>query len=287
MRAIVHEQRNGTRLRRDLWPKFVPLKTEVSTTKGRIQELLTSIYPPHLPFELIRRAVTRGIKILDLHILNIREPRYCTHFKKTHSATYIPWANNTPRSIQLGRIKTECIRYLRTNSHPQYYYAAVHRMNRACLRLGYPKYMCSEAELQWSPKARYKVQQAMGEKEGAFLDKRVHVWRIPYASNVQLRYSAMIKRLQQKVNRYVLGTQLYAILQPRKSLRRRWHSAMLNTLNQTKENCPPPPESPLGTAELLSALKRTADTPHKRQQIARESARQHTRKWSLLCVFCI
>ena len=71
-------------------------------------------------------------------------------------------------------------------------------MNQACLRLAYPKYMCSEGELQWSQKTRYKVQQAIRGKEGAFMDKTVHVWRIPYASNVQLRYSAMIRHLDKK-----------------------------------------------------------------------------------------
>ena len=223
------------------------------------------ILQPHLPFELLQRGATRGIKVLDVHVLKICEPSYCTHFKKTHSATYIPWASNTPRSIKVGWRKTECIRYLRTNSHPQYQHAAVHRMKQACLRLGYPKCMCKDAVLQWNHKARYKVRQAMGGKEGAFLDKRVHVWCISYASNVQLKYSAMIRRLQKKINRYVPGTKLYGILQPQKSLRRGWHSAMINTLNRMKENYPPPPESPLGTAELLSALKRTADTPHKRQ----------------------
>ena len=65
-------------------------------------------------------------------------------------------------------------------------------MNQACLRLGYPKHMCRDAVLLANQKARYKVKRAMGGKEGAFLDKRVHVWCIPYVSHVQLQYSVIV-----------------------------------------------------------------------------------------------
>ena len=67
-----------------------------------IPNILTSISLLHLPFELPQHGVATGIKIVDLHIPNICEPRYCTHFKKTHCATYIPWASNTPRPTKIG-----------------------------------------------------------------------------------------------------------------------------------------------------------------------------------------
>ena len=53
----------------------------------QITAMLSSWYPPHLPFEVLALGVSADIIFLDLHVLDLHEPRYCTNLKPTNSAT--------------------------------------------------------------------------------------------------------------------------------------------------------------------------------------------------------
>ena len=62
--------------------------------------MLAGIYPAHLTRERGVQKSLRRIVFLDLTILDLLQPAYCTHFKPTHSATYLPWESNTPHCVQ-------------------------------------------------------------------------------------------------------------------------------------------------------------------------------------------
>ena len=192
----------------------------------QITAMLSSWYPPHLPFE--------DIIFLDLHVLNLHEPRYCTHFKPTKSATYIPWSSNTPRGTKLGWRRGEEVRFLRTDSHERYFLAAVKRMNGACHKLGYPKTLCSSLPVSWSEKDRYMTRNSKTKdrRVGSFLEFfRIHVWRVPYEACIPLKYGDPIHRLNQQIKQSIPGIKLFAVNRPQPNLRKRWHRALVKTLN--------------------------------------------------------
>ena len=101
----------------------------------QVTAMPSSWYPPHLPFEVLVGAVSTNIIALEIHVLDLHEPRYCTHFKSANSTTYIPWSSNTPRGIKLRCRLGEGVRFLSTNSHQRYFVAAIKRIKGAYHRM--------------------------------------------------------------------------------------------------------------------------------------------------------
>ena len=240
----------------------------------QITAMLSSWYPPHLPFEVLALGVSADIIFLDLHVLDLHEPRYCTHFKPTNSATYIPWSSNTPRGTKLGWRRGEGVRFLRTNSHERYFLAAVKRMNGACRRLGYPKTLCSSLPVSWSEKDRYMTRNSKtkGRRVGNFLEFfRIHVWRVPYEACIPLKYGDPIHRLNQQIKQSIPGTKLFAVNRPQPNLRKRWHRALVKTLNDLG-NVQPAADSLSMDASLLLNCRAAAENGNcsqsKRRRVA-------------------
>ena len=227
----------------------------------QITAMISSWYPPHLPFEVLALGVSANIIFLDLHVLNLHEPRYCTHFKPTNSATYICWSSNTPPGTKLGWTRGEGVRFLHMNSHERYFLAAVKRINGACRRLGYPKLLCSFLPVSWSEKHRYMTRNSKpkGMRVGSFLEFfSIHVWRVPYEACIPLTYGHPIHRLNQQIKKSIPGTKLFAVNRPKPNLRKRWHRALVTTLNDLG-NVQPTADSLSMDASLLLNCRAAAE----------------------------
>ena len=97
---------------------------------------LKSIYPPNLTFDILQRGVVAHVPFLDVLFITLHPLRHSVYWKPTHSALYIPWHSNTPRSVKEGWVGGECIRFLRLCSHESYYKISWERLRGAIIRWG-------------------------------------------------------------------------------------------------------------------------------------------------------
>ena len=71
-----------------------------------------------------------------------------------------------------------------------------------------------------------------GRRVGTFLEFFcIHVWRVPYEARIPLKYGDSIHRLNQQIKKSTPGTILFAVNRPPPNLRKRWHRALVKTLN--------------------------------------------------------
>ena len=71
-----------------------------------------------------------------------------------------------------------------------------------------------------------------GRRVGSFLEFfRIHVWRVPYEACIPLKYGDPIHRLNQQIKQSIPGTKLFAVKRPQPNLKKRWHRALVKTLN--------------------------------------------------------
>ena len=125
-----------------------------SMTSSLLQKLQKTS-PAHLPFECLVLGGTGDVQFPDLRIVKLCPPTYCTFFKSTNTASYIPWGSNTTRHTELGWVKIELVRHLRTNSHAHFFYACVKRVRLAVPRLHYPKTVLSPLPIIWTDREQY------------------------------------------------------------------------------------------------------------------------------------
>ena len=90
-------------------------------TAPLLADLVRAIYPVNLTFSFDAFAHQTRVQFLDLLILSVWPLRSSVFLKPTASCTYIPWSSNVPRHIELGRVRAECIRYLRLCSEREHY----------------------------------------------------------------------------------------------------------------------------------------------------------------------
>mmetsp|Transcript_66901 Transcript_66901/g.111958 ORF Transcript_66901/g.111958 Transcript_66901/m.111958 type:complete len:148 (-) Transcript_66901:276-719(-) len=147
-------------------------------------------------------------------------------------------------------------------------------MNGACRRLGYPKTLCSSLPVSWSEKDRYMTRNSKtkGRRVGSFLEFfRIHVWRVPYEACIPLKYGDPIHRLNQQIKQSIPGTKLFAVNRPQPNLRKRWHRALVKTLNDLG-NVQPAADSLSMDASLLLNCRAAAENGNcsqsKRRRVA-------------------
>ena len=111
-----------------------------------------------------------------------------------------------------------------------------------------------------------------GRRVGSFLDFfRNHVWRLPYEACISLKYGDPIHRLNQLIKESILGTKLFAVNRPQPNLRKRWHRALVKTLNDLG-NVQPLADSLSMDASLLLNCRAAAENGNcsqsKRRRVA-------------------
>ena len=71
-----------------------------------------------------------------------------------------------------------------------------------------------------------------GTRVGSFLELfRIHVWTVPYEACIPLKYGDPIRRLNQQIEKWIPGTKQVAVNRPQPNLNKRWHRALVKTLN--------------------------------------------------------
>ena len=94
---------------------------------------------------------------------------------------------------------------------------------------------------------------------GIFLEFfRIHVWRVPYEACIPLKYGDPIHRLNQQIKKSIPGTKLFAVYRPQPNLRKRWHRALVKTLNDLG-NVQPAADSLSVDASLLLNCRAAAE----------------------------
>ena len=63
---------------------------------------------------------------------------------------------------------------------------------------------------------------------------RIHVWNVPYEACIPLKYGDPIHRLNQQIKQSIPGTKLFAVNRPQPNPRKRWHRALVKTLNDLR-----------------------------------------------------
>ena len=144
----------------------------------------------------------------------------------------------------------------------------------ACCRLGYPKTLCSSLPVSWSEKDRYMTRNSKtkGRRVGSFLEFfRIQVWRVPYEACIPLEYGDPIHRLNQQIKQSIPGTKLFAVNRPQPNLRKRWHRALVKTLNDLG-NVQPAADSLSMDASLILNCRAAAENGNcsqsKRRRVA-------------------
>ena len=106
---------------------------------------------------------------------------------------------------------------------------------------------------------------------GGFLEFfRIHVWRVPYEACIPLKYGDQIHRLNQQIKQSIPGTKLFAVNRPQPNLRKRWHRALIKTLNDLG-NVQPAADSLSMDASLLLNCRAAAENGNcqsKRRRVA-------------------
>ena len=87
---------------------------------------------------------------------------------------------------------------------------------------------------------------------------RIHVWRVPYEACIPLKYGDPIHRLNQQIKQSIPGTKLFAVHRPQPNLRKRWHRALVKTLNDVG-NVQPAADSLSMDASLLLNCRAAAE----------------------------
>ena len=100
---------------------------------------------------------------------------------------------------------------------------------------------------------------------------RIHVWRVPYEACIPLKYGDPIHRLNQQIKQSIPGTKLFAVSRPQPNLRKRWHRALVKTLNDLG-NVQPAADSLSMDARLLLNCRTAAENGNcsqsKRRRVA-------------------
>ena len=188
---------------------------------GALKIRLSAIYPQNLKFTFEVVSQQRYIPFMDFLIISLAPVQTSVYWKKTHSCSYIPWGSNTPRHVRTGWPRGESIRYLRLCSHQVFYTMCIQRLQGAIRRLGYPQQVVSEFPLPWESKPKFAQLRAQNHKlddeVGGLGPKKVHIRRVPFHCSVNLAWSKVVHRLQNKLH-FVHNTKLFTVLIPSPNL---------------------------------------------------------------------
>ena len=180
----------------------------------QIKPLLYSMYLEHLSFEFECDTRSENIVLLDIRIIRLQKLISTVYFKPTHTCCYIPWTSNHPKSIKLGWIKGEMIRFLRICSHVQYFHICISYLTGALKRLGYPASAYTPLPVTWHDRDRY-----MKRCERPQPQDIVHIIRAPHHSAFPISFSSIIGTVQSGMRSILPRLRLYVTLSPAMSLR--------------------------------------------------------------------
>ena len=195
-------------------------------TSSLLQKLQKTFFA-HLPFECLVLGGTGDVQFLDLRIVKLCPPTYCTFFKSTNTASYIPCGSNTPRHTKLGWVKTKLVRYLQNNSHAHFFYACVKRLRLAVARLHYPKRVLSPLPISWRDREHYMQRR---ETQGG-LEGRVHVLRVPLDSCIPITWSKLMRKLHRNVASVLPRVRMFCTFKSQPNLRSIFRKKLKQTLS--------------------------------------------------------
>ena len=193
----------------------------------QIKPLLYSMYPEHLSFEFECDITSENIIFLDIRIIRLHKLISTIYFKPTHTCCYILWTSNHPRSIKLGWIKGELIRFLRICSHVQYFHICVNYLVGALKRLGYPASAYTPLPVAWHDRDRYMKRCERPETKDI-----IHIIRAPHHSAFPISFSSIIRTVQSRMRSILPNLRLYVTLRPALSLRQVFLSWKNKTLRR-------------------------------------------------------
>ena len=193
----------------------------------QIKPLLHSIYPEHLSFDIECDVTSENIVFLDIRIIRLHSLISTVHFKATHSCCYIPWGSNHPRSIKLGWIKGELIRFLRICSHVEYYQICANYLTGALKRLGYPHSAFTPLPVTWHDRDRYMKRWIKPQTQDI-----IHIVRAPHHSAFPISFSSIVRTIQSQMRSIIPKLRLFVTLKPAMSLRQVFLSWKSKTLRQ-------------------------------------------------------
>jgi len=203
-----------------------------------LQDWLSSVYPPHLPFTFGQVGATVQLQFLDLSILCLSPLRYAVFWKPTNHSLYIPWSSAVPRHTKLGWVKGELIRCIRGCNQKEFFDLCVTRLRQAVTRLGYPKSVLDPLPISWAERPVY-----LRPTKKPLMAKRITVLRLPFFTCVSINFQELLSHLQANLPFIPHQHILVAFRHPR-SLRRLFHSLLVDT----------PPLPDLSPLELLLAI---------------------------------
>ena len=182
-----------------------------------LDSLLKSIYPPNLTFDTLQRGVVAHVPFLDVLFITLHPLRHSVYWKPTHSALYIPWHSNTPRSVKEGWVRGECIRFLRLCSHESYYKISWERLRGAIIRWGYPPSLTTKPTFSLNDKPKYINPKAHAKK-----GSRIHAFRAPHHSAIPISFSRVVRGFVNNLS-FLPDVQLFPTLQPPPNLGKLFH----------------------------------------------------------------
>ena len=182
-----------------------------------LDSFLKSIYPPNLTFDILQRGVVAHVPFLDVLFITLHPLRHSVYWKPTHSALYIPWHSNTPRSVKEGWVGGECIRFLRLCSHESYYKISWERLRGAIIRWGYPPSLTTKPKFSWNDKPKYTNPKSHAKKRS-----RIHAFRAPHHSAIPISFSRVVRGFVNNLS-FLPDVQLFATLQPPPNLGKLFH----------------------------------------------------------------
>ena len=162
-----------------------------------------------------------------MRVIRLKELITAVFFKPTHTCCYIPCSSNHPRSIKLGWIKGEVVRFLRICSHKVFFDICVAYLRGALKRLGYPKFAYDPLPLTWHDKRHYTKRRGAQERSHI-----VHVVRAPHHSSVSISWSKVVRSVESKMRPFLPRLRLHVTLQPSLPLRRVFLSRKTKLLRQ-------------------------------------------------------
>ena len=72
------------------------LLIQPQSVNSSLLQKLQKTFPAHLPFDCLVLGGTGDLQFLDPRFVKLCPSTYCTFFKATNTASYIPWRSNTP-----------------------------------------------------------------------------------------------------------------------------------------------------------------------------------------------
>ena len=191
-----------------------------------LDSLLKSIYASNLTFDILQRGVVAHVPFLDVLFITLHPLRHSVYWKPTHSALYIPWHSNTPRSVKEGWVGGGCIRFLRLCSHESYYKISWERLRGAIIRWGYPPSLTTKPKFSWNDKPKY-INPKSHEKKRS----RIHAFRAPHHSAIPISFSRVLRGFVNNLS-FLPDVQLFATLQPPPNLGKLFHGWRMRALRK-------------------------------------------------------